>query len=161
MFKRMQELPTMLARCWLVGLSDEVIALLSPRRPCAMRVRGPNKVGRAVLTDPSSLCYVRRSLEQKKCWELLTQKFDRFKTLSNNSQQHAKTCNIQQCYIAGNFFPTACLLIGYCEITWHLTIKLLPGKISERATLQNLWRQRVTVHCYPQMLTDDRRYSEV
>ena len=27
--------------------------------------------------------------------------------------------------------------------------------------LQNLWRRRVTVHCYPQMLTDDRRYSEV
>ena len=82
-----------------------------------MRVRGPNKVGRAVLTDPSLLCYVRRSLEQKKCWELLTQQFDRFKTLSNNSQQHAKTCNIQQCYIAGNFFPAACALIGYCEIT--------------------------------------------
>ena len=28
-------------------------------------------------------------------------------------------------------------------------------------TLQNLWRRRVTVHCYPRKLTDDRRYSEV
>ena len=27
--------------------------------------------------------------------------------------------------------------------------------------LQNLWRERVTVHCYQRMLTDDRRYSEV
>ena len=34
-------------------------------------------------------------------------------------------------------------------------------KISERTTLQNLWRQRVTLHCYPRMLTDDRRYSKV
>ena len=107
MCKRMHQLPTMLARRWLIGLSDEVIALLSPRRPCAMRVRGPINVGRAVLTDPSLLCYVRRSVEQKKCWKLLSQKFDRFKTLSNNSQQHTKTCNIQQCYITGNFFPNS------------------------------------------------------
>ena len=28
-------------------------------------------------------------------------------------------------------------------------------------TLQNLWRQRVTVPCDPRMLTDDRRYGEV
>ena len=31
-------------------------------------------------------------------------------------------------------------------------MKLFPAKISERATLQNLWRQKVTVHCYPRML---------
>ena len=65
------------------------------------------------------------------------------------------------CYIAGIFFPTALALIGYFEVKWQLTMKLFPAKISERATLQNLWRQRVTVHCYPRMLTDDRRYSEV
>ena len=53
-------------------------------------------------------------MEQKKCWELLAQKFNCFQTLHNNSQQHAtttynimqkgaqtdatciKTCNIQQ-----------------------------------------------------------------
>ena len=40
-------------------------------------------------------------------------------------------------------------------------MKLFPAKISERETVQNLWRQRVTVHCYPRMLTNDRRYSEV
>ena len=29
----------------------------------------------------------------KECWELLAQNFDRFRTLCNNSQQHATTCN--------------------------------------------------------------------
>ena len=53
-------------------------------------------------------------------------------------------------YVAGNFFPTACTVIGYFEVTWHiyLTMKLFPAKISEKATLQNIWCQRVTtVHC--------------
>ena len=36
--------------------------------------------------------------EQKKCWELLAQNFDRFQTLRNNCQQHATTRNIQQCW---------------------------------------------------------------
>ena len=66
--------------------------------------------------------------------------------------------NKKYCYIAGNFFQTACALIGYFEVTWHLTIKLFPAKISRRATLQNLRCQRVTVHCYLRMLTDDRSY---
>ena len=45
--------------------------------------------------------------EQKKCWELLAEKFDRFQTARNNTQQHLSnnmqqgvqtdaTCNIQQ-----------------------------------------------------------------
>ena len=29
----------------------------------------------------------------QQCWEVLAQKFDRFQTLRNNSQQHATTCN--------------------------------------------------------------------
>ena len=40
-------------------------------------------------------------------------------------------------------------------------MKLFPAKISEREPCKILWRQRVTVHCYPRMLTNDRRYSEV
>ena len=44
-------------------------------------------------------------------------------------------------YVAGNFFPTACTLIGYFEDTWRLTMKLFPAKIYEQATLQNLWQQ--------------------
>ena len=34
--------------------------------------------------------------EQKKCWELLAQKFDRFQPLRSHSQQHAKTYNNMQ-----------------------------------------------------------------
>ena len=55
-------------------------------------------------------------------------------------------------------FPTARALIGYFEVTWHLTTKLFPAKISERATMQSLWRQRVTVHCYPRMLSARKIY---
>ena len=31
-------------------------------------------------------------MEQKKCWQLLAEKFDRFQTLRNNIQQHATGC---------------------------------------------------------------------
>ena len=55
-----------------------------------MRVRGPNNVGRAVQTDPPLLRYASAITEQKKCWELLARKFDRFQTLCNNPQQHTK-----------------------------------------------------------------------
>ena len=65
------------------------------------------------------------------------------------------------CYIAAQFFPTARAFIRYFEVMWYLTMKLFPAKITERENLQNLWRQRVRVHCYPRMLTNDRRYSEV
>ena len=46
--------------------------------------------------------------------------------------------NIFKCYIAGNVFFTVRALIAYLEVTCHLTMKLFPAKISERATLQNL-----------------------
>ena len=49
-----------------------------------MSVRGPNNVGRAVQTDPTLLCYTLAITEQKKCWELLAEKFDQFQTLRNN-----------------------------------------------------------------------------
>lgn len=48
-------------------------------------------------------------------------------------------------YMAGIFFPTACALISDIEVTWHLTLKLFPAKISLRVVLQNLWCQKVTV----------------
>ena len=56
-----------------------------------MNVRGPNNV--AVQTDPTSLRYASAITEQTNCWELLTEKFDRFQTLRNNTQQHPTTCN--------------------------------------------------------------------
>ena len=58
-----------------------------------MSVRGPNNVGGAVQTDPTLLCYASAIREQKKCWELLAEKFERFQTLRNNTQQHPTTCN--------------------------------------------------------------------
>ena len=51
-----------------------------------MRVRGPNNVGRAVQTDPALLRYALAITEQKKCWELLAQKFDQFQTSCNNGK---------------------------------------------------------------------------
>ena len=62
-------------------------------KPSIMRVRGLNNVGRAVKTDPKLLRYASAITEQKKCWELLAEKFDRFQTLRNNTQQHPTTCN--------------------------------------------------------------------
>ena len=57
-----------------------------------MSVRGPNNVGRAVQTDPTLLRYAWAITEQKNCWKLLAEKFDRFQTLRNNKQQHATGC---------------------------------------------------------------------
>ena len=65
-----------------------------------MSVCGPNNVGRAVQTDPTLLRHASAITEQKKCWELFAEKFDRFQTLRNNIQQGVQTdatCNIQQC----------------------------------------------------------------
>ena len=57
-----------------------------------MSVRGLNNVGRAVQTDPILLRYASAIAEQKKYWELLAEKFDRFQTLRNSIQQHATGC---------------------------------------------------------------------
>ena len=57
-----------------------------------MHLRGPKIVGRAEQTDPTLLRYASASTEQKKCRELLAQKFDRFQTLRSNSQKHATGC---------------------------------------------------------------------
>ena len=66
---------------------------LSLCKPCVMSVRGPNNVGRAVRTDPTLLRYALTITEQKKCWELMAEKFERFQTLRNNTQQHPTICN--------------------------------------------------------------------
>ena len=58
-----------------------------------MRVRGFNNVGRAAQTDPKLLRYASTITKQKKCWEMLAQKFDRFEILCtpNNMQQGVQT----------------------------------------------------------------------
>ena len=57
-----------------------------------MSVHGPNNVGRAVQTDPTLLRYASAITEQKKCWELLAEEFDRYQTLRNNIPQHVTGC---------------------------------------------------------------------
>ena len=54
-----------------------------------LRLRARN-VGRTVQTDSTLLRYASAITEQKKCWELLAEKFDRF---LNFAQQHPTTCN--------------------------------------------------------------------
>ena len=80
-WKRMQQLPTM-GRIQPISLCN----------PCVMSARGHNNVGRAVQTNPTLLFYASAITEQKKCWELLAEKFDWFQTLRNNTQQHATAC---------------------------------------------------------------------
>ena len=92
--KRTQQLPTLLAQqCWDLQCIVGRIQPISLCKPCVMSVRGPNNVGRAVQMDLTLLRYASAITEQKKCWELLAEKFDRFQTLRNNTQQHPTTCN--------------------------------------------------------------------
>ena len=93
--KRMQQV-------WGLQCTVGRIQPISLCNPCGMSVRGPNNVGRTVQTDPTLLRYASAITEQKKCWELLAEKFDRFQTLRNNIQQGVQTdatCNIQQCCV--------------------------------------------------------------
>ena len=84
--------------------------------PCVMSVSGPNNVGRAVQTDPTLLRYASAITEQKKCWELLAEKFDRFQILRNNSQQHPTTCN-RVCkrtqHVTSNNVASVCMGLNY------------------------------------------------
>ena len=73
-----------------VGLSREVVALLSPRRPCVMHVRGPSNVEKAAKMVPTLLCYFAVITEQKKCLELWVQVW----TVWNFAQQLPTTSNI-------------------------------------------------------------------
>ena len=87
--------------CWHLQCIMGRIQPINLCKPCIMSVRGSNNVGRAVQTDPTLLRYASAITEQKKCWELLAEKFDRFQTLCNNTQQGVQTdapCNIQQCW---------------------------------------------------------------
>ena len=73
--------------------------------------------------------------------------------------------NKKYCYIAGNFFPTACALIGYFEVTWHMTSN------NETVSRQNLWAGNAAKSMTSEgnsarspadvVLTDDCSYSEV
>ena len=86
--KRMQQLQP----CWDLQCIVGRIQPISLCKPCIMSMCGPNNVGRGVQTDPTLLRYASAITEQKKCRELLTEKFDWFQTLRNKTQQHATGC---------------------------------------------------------------------
>ena len=79
--------------CWDLQCIVGRIQAISLYKPYVMSVRGPNNVGRTAQTDPTLLGYASSITEQKKCWELLAEKFNRFQTLRNNTQQHPTTCS--------------------------------------------------------------------
>ena len=88
-------------QCWDLQCIVGRIQPISLCKPCVLSVRGPNNDGRAMQTDPTLWLYASAITEQKKCWELLAEKFDWFQTLRNNTQQGVQTdatCNIQQCW---------------------------------------------------------------
>ena len=91
--QRMQQLPTSLGPAVHRGK----IQPISLWNPCVISMRGPNNVGRTVrkncATDPTLLPYASAITEQKKCWELLSEKSDRFQTSRNNTQPRPTTCN--------------------------------------------------------------------
>ena len=78
MRKRTERLQTISGPAVYRGKDTTRKTLRTPRRPCVMSVRGPNNVVKTVQTDPTLLRYVSAITEQKKCRELLAQKFDGF-----------------------------------------------------------------------------------
>ena len=54
-----------------------------------MRNAWPQQCWKSCANGSNLLRYASAIQEQKKCWKLLAEKFDRFQTLRNNIQQHA------------------------------------------------------------------------
>ena len=129
--KRMQQLPKSLGTAVHRGKNTTHKSFCNP---CVRSVRGLNNVERAVQMDPTLLRYASAITEQKKCWELLAEKFDRFQTLCNNTQQHPTTCNrvskrTQHCC------PTTSNIVGCYMLNrlvhvwpWY-PLKIVPYKI--------------------------------
>ena len=96
--KRMQQLPKSLGTAVHRGKNTTHKSFCNP---CVRSVRGLNNVGRAVQMDPTLLRYASAITEQKKCGELLAEKFDRFQTLRNNTlckrTQHVTSNNVGSC----------------------------------------------------------------
>ena len=92
-------------QCW--DLQCIVVGRIQPTRlwrPCVMRVRGPNNVGIAMQTDPTSLRYVSVINELRNvgsCW-LKSLTGCKLCATTPKRQHHGvqrdATCNIQQCW---------------------------------------------------------------
>ena len=79
-------------------------------------------------TDPTLLCYASAVMEKKECWELLTQKYDRFQTFLQQLPTTCKrVCNqIQGTYSGSNVIALVLLtFIGNVKKRQHLKICLL------------------------------------
>ena len=72
-------------------------------------------------TDPTLLRYASAITEQKKCWELLAEKFDRFQTLGNNTQQHPTTCKRTQHVTSNNVW--SCWPTMLRPFAWGLRVQ--------------------------------------
>ena len=116
--KRTQQFPSMLGPAVHRVVRIQPISLC---KPCVMSVLGPNNVGRAVQTDATLLRYASAITEQKKCWELLAEMFDRFQTLRDNIQQHATGCaNGRNMY-----HPTKLRVVGQqCCVRLHGALQI-------------------------------------
>ena len=80
--KQMQQFPAMLGATVHRGKDKTHKTLKSTCN--VTHVRGPKNVGRAVQMDPTLLGYATAIMEQRKYWEVLAQKFDKFQILRNN-----------------------------------------------------------------------------
>ena len=88
--KRMQQLPIMLGPAVHDGKDTTHKTLKTMCNARAWPQQCLKELGKRI-----QHCYACTSAitERKKCWELLAEKFNRFQTLRNNSQQYATTCN--------------------------------------------------------------------
>ena len=92
-YKRMQQLPAMLGAT-MHRVKDKTHKTLES--VCNART-WPQQCWESCATDQTLLRYASAITERRKCWQLLTQKFDKFQILRNNFQQHTTTCSRQLC----------------------------------------------------------------
>ena len=83
-YKRMQQLPAMLGAT-VHRVKDKTHKTLES--VCNART-WPQQCWESCATDQTLLRYASAITERRKCWQLLTQKFDKFQILRNNFQQH-------------------------------------------------------------------------
>ena len=80
-----------------------------------MHMRGLNNFGRAVQADPTLLRYASTITEQKKCLELLAQKFDWLQTLRNISPTTCdRVCKRTQ-HVTSNLHAFVTSRVDYCN----------------------------------------------
>ena len=87
--KRMQQLLTMLGPAVHRG-KDATHKTLETI--CINERAWPQQCWKSCANGPTLLGYTSAITEEKKHWELLAHKFDRFQTLRNNSQQRQDVC---------------------------------------------------------------------